>query len=74
MLGALAGAGATYTLGVLGDKYNVKQKPELAGYFITAFVLFSYISCCPMFLIAAREYEKVIKTIKYKQSVRLSSH
>ena len=60
LLGSLAGALATYLLGVLGDTYNVKKNPELAGYFITCFVLFSYLSCCPMFLIASKEYEKVI--------------
>jgi MFS family permease len=73
LLGAFAGAGATFLLGFLGDRYEVKKKPELAGYFITAFVLFSYVSCCPMFLVASREYEREIKTIKYKQSLRHSA-
>ena len=38
---------------------------------ITAFVLFSYLSCCPMFLLASREYEKEIarKKLKTNKSV-----
>jgi hypothetical protein len=60
LLGALAGALATYLIGVLGDKYDIKNHPETAGYMITAFVLFSYCSCCPVFLLAAKEYEKEI--------------
>ena len=60
LLGSLAGALATYLLGVLGDAYNVKENPELAGYMITGFVLFSYCSCCPMFLLAARVFERVV--------------
>jgi len=60
LLGSFAGAAATYFLGFLNDSYQVNKKPELAGYLITAFVCFSYITCCPMFLLASREYEKEI--------------
>jgi MFS family permease len=61
LLGSFAGAAATYFLGLLNDKYDVKSNPELAGYLITGFVCFSYCSCCPMFLIAARAYQKEIE-------------
>ncbi len=60
LLGSFAGALATYVIGLLGDKYDVTNNPALAGYLITGFVLFSYLSCCPVFLVAGTEYAKVI--------------
>jgi hypothetical protein len=72
LLGSLAGAFATYLLGVLGDKYEVKKNPELAGYLITGFVLFSYLTCCPMFLLASREYEKELNSQRAKKALKLS--
>lgn len=61
LLGALAGAIATYLLGVVGEKFETKIYPERSGYCLTAFVLFSYCTCCPMFYWASIEYEKFIK-------------
>jgi hypothetical protein len=74
LLGSLAGAAATYLIGFLGDKYNVKKNPALAGYLITGFVLFSYVSCCPMFLLASKEYEKEINKQKDKKAFKMSQH
>ncbi len=62
LMGALAGALATYLLGLIGDEFETKKYPERSGYCLTAFVLFSYCTCCPMFIIASKEYEKFIKT------------
>ena len=62
LLGAMAGAVATYLIGLVGDKLETKNYPERSGYCLTAFVLFSYCSCCPMFVWASKEYERVLAT------------
>ena len=60
LTGALSGALATYLLGLTADRYDTANYPLRSGYCLTAFVLFSYCTCCPMFLLAAKEYEKFI--------------
>ena len=66
LTGALAGAFATYLLGLLNDTFDTATYPVRSGYLITGFVLFSYCTCCPMFLLAANEYEKEIRKKQFK--------
>ncbi len=51
----------TYLCGLLGDIYNIDAYPPRIGWIITACVVFSYVTCCPMFLWAASAYEQQIK-------------
>eukprot|EP00347_Sterkiella_histriomuscorum_P006068 403354189 len=71
LFGASAGALATYLLGLIGDKFQTKDYPERSGYCLTAFVLFSYCTCCPMFIWASIEYEKMIKGRQEKEKMKL---
>jgi hypothetical protein len=61
LLGSLSGAIATYLLGFLSDIYDTDHNPERLGYLISIFVTFSYISCCPFFLLSSNEYAKILR-------------
>jgi hypothetical protein len=52
----MAGAIATFLLGVLGDKFHAIQNPKIYGYLMGGAVLISYIGCCPFFIWAGRSY------------------
>ena len=67
LLGATAGALATYLIGVIGDRLDIKAYPERSGYCLTVFILFSYCTCCPMFIWASIEYEKMLKGKELKK-------
>lgn len=58
--GAIAGTIATLSMGALRTKYNVdgedEHNAEINGYILTAFVLFSYLSCGPLFIISGLKY------------------
>jgi hypothetical protein len=61
LLGSFAGAFATFILGILGDKYQANLYPERYGILMGSAVLISYVSCCPFFMLAGREYAKQIR-------------
>ena len=61
LVGATSGSLATLLLGSLGDKYDIKDNPEVLGKLLGGAVLISYIGCIPFFLINAEEYAKVLK-------------
>ena len=52
----VAGTIATELLGVLQQYYNAKDHPELYGYILFAFVLFSYAGSIPFMWLAGRHY------------------
>ena len=74
MAGTTAGSIATALLSVFLNKWDPghntipagETDPDAAntGYILGAGVLFSYFMCCPFFLLSAREYKKMLESIK----------
>ena len=57
--GAIAGTIATLSLGALRTKYDTgdsEYNARINGYILTGAVLFSYITCGPLFIISGRKY------------------
>ena len=61
LAGAIAGTIATLLLGALKSHYDTgddEYNAKVNGYILTAGVLFSYLSCGPLFIISGMKYAK----------------
>ena len=61
LAGALAGTIATLTLGAIKTQLDTDDKEQSArinGYILTGGVLFSYLTCGPLFIISGIKYQK----------------
>lgn len=67
MAGTIAGTISTTILGVMLAKYDKDDsEPQNAGYILGGVVLFSYLSCGPLFLLSGHEYKKELELRKAK--------
>uniref|UniRef100_A0A7S3CQ85 Uncharacterized protein n=1 Tax=Strombidium rassoulzadegani TaxID=1082188 RepID=A0A7S3CQ85_9SPIT len=65
MAGSISGSTATYTLGLLGDKYKsegrIQENPQIYGNVLGVAMLIGYLGCIPFFLLNSCEYAKLVR-------------
>lgn len=77
LTGAIAGTVATLSLGALKSHYDsgldadAEQDAKINGYILTGGVLFSYLSCGPLFIISGLKYSQQLE--KNKQELKLKA-